>query len=79
MLFVADIREIGRSTKAWMDPDKFCPERFLAGGEAEGVGPVPGPKEIRMLPFGAGRRYCPGVGVGMVQVGCFLTALVREF
>lgn len=79
VLFAADIREIGRSTKAWMDPDKFCPERFLAGGEAEGVGPVPGPKEIRMLPFGAGRRYCPGVGVGMVQVGCFLTALVREF
>jgi len=39
--------------------DKFYPERFLAGGEAEGVGPVPGPKEIRMLPFRAGRRYHP--------------------
>ncbi|OEL28948.1 Cytochrome P450 89A9 [Dichanthelium oligosanthes] len=79
VLFVADIREIGRNRKAWTDPDEFCPERFLAGGEAEGVGPVPGPKEIRMVPFGAGRRYCPGVGLGMVHVGCFLAALVRVF
>ena len=32
------------------DPDEFRPERFLAGGEAEDVGPTPGTKEIRMMP-----------------------------
>jgi cytochrome P450 len=73
------IRDMARDSKDWADPDVFRPERFLAGGEAEGVGAVPGPKEIRMMPFGAGRRYCPGAGMGMMHVKCFLAALVREF
>lgn len=73
-------RDIGRDRNAWTDPDEFRPDRFLDGGEGEGVGPVPGPKqEIKMIPFGAGRRYCPGAGMGMLHIGCFLAALVREF
>jgi cytochrome P450 len=76
---ITDIHKIGRNSKVWTDPDEFRQERFLAGGEAEGVSPVPGPKEIRMVPFGAGRRYCPGVDLGMIRVGCILTALVRDF
>jgi cytochrome P450 len=76
---ITDIHKIGRNSKVWTDPDEFRPERFLAGGEAEGVSPVPGPKEITMVPFGARRRYCPGVDLGMVRVGCILTALVRDF
>jgi cytochrome P450 len=73
------IRDMARDRKDWTDPDEFWPERFLANGEAEGVGAVPGPKEIRMMPFGAGRRYCPGAGMGMVHIKCFLAGLVREF
>ncbi|TVU00709.1 hypothetical protein EJB05_53857, partial [Eragrostis curvula] len=69
--------DIGRDSKAWTDPDEFRPERFLAGNEADGVGPVPGRKEIRMMPFGAGRRTCPGAGFGMLHVKKFLAALVR--
>jgi cytochrome P450 len=46
------IGDIGRDSKMWKDPDEFRPERFMAGGEAEGVGPLPGRKEIRMMPFG---------------------------
>ncbi|KAF7020043.1 hypothetical protein CFC21_033168 [Triticum aestivum] len=71
--------DIGRDSKVWTDPDEFRPERFLAGGEAEGVGPLPGPKEVRMLPFGIGHRHCPGTSFAMLQVKCFLAALVREF
>ncbi|XP_052151772.1 cytochrome P450 89A2-like [Oryza glaberrima] len=73
------IGDIGRDGKAWKDPEEFRPERFMAGGEAEGVGPVPGPKEVRMMPFGAGRRSCPGMGVAVAHVGLFVAALVREF
>ncbi|KAF8688180.1 hypothetical protein HU200_042414 [Digitaria exilis] len=71
--------DIGRNGKVWTDPDAFRPERFVAGGEGECVGPIPGPKEIKMMPFGAGRRHCPGAGMGMVHIACFLAALVREF
>lgn len=73
--------DIGRDPKAWAAPGEFRPERFLPGGEAEGVGPLPGPnnREIRMMPFGAGPRYCPGMGLAMLHVKCFLSAMVREF
>ncbi|KAL6653104.1 hypothetical protein ACP70R_012029 [Stipagrostis hirtigluma subsp. patula] len=67
------------ASKTWTDPDEFSPERFLAGGEGEGVGPLPGQKEIRMMPFGVGQRSCPGAGLGLMYVKCFLAALVREF
>ncbi|XP_047042644.1 cytochrome P450 89A2-like [Lolium rigidum] len=70
---------IGRDSKTWPDPDEFRPERFLAGGEEEDVGPLPGPKEIKMMPFGAGPRYCPGMGLAMLNVKCFMAALVRDF
>ncbi|VAH40246.1 unnamed protein product [Triticum turgidum subsp. durum] len=71
--------DIGRDNKIWKDPDEFLPERFLTGGDEEGVGPLPGPKQIRMMPFGAGHRFCPGVGMAMVNMKSFLAALVREF
>ena len=49
--------DMGRDGKTWTDPEEFRPERFMAGGEAEGVGPLPGRKETtRMMPFGAGDR-----------------------
>jgi cytochrome P450 len=77
--FMFDAHQMGRDRVAWKDPDEFRPERFLAGGEGEDVSPVPGPKEIKMMPFGAGRRHCPGAGLSMITVGCFVSALVREF
>lgn len=72
--------DMGRDSKKWKDPNEFRPERFLPGGEAESVGPLPRRKETsRMMPFGAGHRFCPGVGLAMLMLKCFLAALVREF
>ncbi|KAM0823008.1 hypothetical protein ACQ4PT_071154 [Festuca glaucescens] len=67
-----NLGDIGRDNKTWTDPDRFRPERFLAGGEAEDIGPSPGPKEIRMMPLGAGHRHCPGMNMGMLNIKCFL-------
>uniref|UniRef100_A0ACD5ZXF8 Uncharacterized protein n=1 Tax=Avena sativa TaxID=4498 RepID=A0ACD5ZXF8_AVESA len=77
VLFI--LGEMGRDKKTWKDPDEFRPERFLPGGEAESVGPLPGRKETRMMPFGAGHRFCPGVGLAMAILKSFLAALVLEF
>ncbi|CAL5033852.1 unnamed protein product [Urochloa decumbens] len=72
--------DIGRDKKVWTNPDEFRPERLLDGGEGEGVSLVPGPKtEVKMMPFGAGRRHCPGVAMGMSHIKCFLAELVRGF
>uniref|UniRef100_A0A0E0KMD4 Uncharacterized protein n=1 Tax=Oryza punctata TaxID=4537 RepID=A0A0E0KMD4_ORYPU len=72
-------RDIGRDGKVWMEPDMFRPERFMADGEAEGVGSLPGPKEMRMMSFGAGRRSFLGMGIGMAHIGLFVAALMHEF
>ena len=76
------LERLGRNKTAWDDPDEFRPERFLAGGEGDGVSLVAAAGsagEIRMMPFGAGRRMCPGMGVAMLHLGYFVANLVREF
>ncbi|RCV44658.1 hypothetical protein SEVIR_9G394900v4 [Setaria viridis] len=69
--------EFGRDEKVWTAPLEFRPERFLDGGEGFDVD-ITGSKEIKMMPFGAGRRMCPGYTLGMLQVEFFVGSLVRE-
>lgn len=72
------VAEIGWDGELWDEPMEFRPERFLAGGEGEGVD-LTGSREIKMMPFGAGRRICPGLGLAMLQLEYFVANLVREF
>ncbi|CAN6300956.1 unnamed protein product [Urochloa humidicola] len=51
--------------------------RFLDGGEGCDVD-ITGSREIKMMPFGAGRRMCPGYTLGMLQVEFFVGSLVRQ-
>ncbi|KAM0930785.1 hypothetical protein ACQ4PT_000707 [Festuca glaucescens] len=74
-----NLGDIVRDKKTWTYPNEFRPERFFAGGVAEDIGVASGPKEIRMMPFGAGHRHCPGMSMGMLHIKYFLAALVREF
>ncbi|XBH61111.1 hypothetical protein VPH35_115613 [Triticum aestivum] len=66
----------------WADPDVFKPERFLASGGGETMNLVAAAgsaRKMKMMPFGAGRRICPGMGVAMIHIGYFVANLVREF
>ncbi|KAF8406253.1 hypothetical protein HHK36_008338 [Tetracentron sinense] len=45
---------IHRDPKVWVEPTKFKPERLVEGGEEEGY---------KLIPFGLGRRGCPGAGL----------------
>lgn len=60
---------IHRDTKLWVEPTKFMPERF-EGGEGEGY---------KLLPFGAGRRACPGAGLAKRIIGLTLGVLIQCF
>ncbi|XP_056159939.1 cytochrome P450 81Q32-like [Syzygium oleosum] len=60
---------IHRDPKLWDDPTSFKPERFENGE----VGPY------KFLPFGRGRRACPGAGLAQRIVSLGLSSLVQCF
>ncbi|KAI4999099.1 hypothetical protein ZWY2020_059852 [Hordeum vulgare] len=72
------VAEMGRDELEWERPMEFVPERFLPGGDGEGVD-VTGSREIRMMPFGVGRRICAGLGVAMLHLEYLVANLVKEF
>ncbi|XP_037488342.1 cytochrome P450 89A2-like [Triticum dicoccoides] len=66
---------IARDRTAWDNPDEFKPQRFLSCKDAsQGTDGT-----IKMMPFGGGRRMCPGRGVATLHLSYFTANLVREF
>lgn len=64
---------IGRDSQFWKDPEEFFPERFL-GNAIDFKG-----QNFEFIPFGAGRRECPGIHLGAVIVELALANLVYFF
>uniref|UniRef100_A0ACD5T9T9 Uncharacterized protein n=1 Tax=Avena sativa TaxID=4498 RepID=A0ACD5T9T9_AVESA len=62
----------------WPEPTRFRRERFLRNGEGEDLD-LTGSKEIKMMPFGAGRRMCPGIDVSLLHVNLLVATMVRAF
>ncbi|KAE8038751.1 hypothetical protein FH972_011228 [Carpinus fangiana] len=67
---------ISEDPKLWSDPEKFNPERFVSGKEDADITGVTG---VKMMPFGVGRRICPGLGMATVHVHLMLARMVQEF
>ncbi|CAN1246505.1 Cytochrome P450 89A9 [Linum grandiflorum] len=67
---------IGRDPKVWEDPMSFKPERFL--GDTNPFD-ITSSKEIKMMPFGAGRRICPAYELGILHLEYFLANLIWSF
>jgi cytochrome P450 len=72
------VGKIGRDGAAWSDPMEFKPERFMPGGDGEGAD-LTCTRELKMMPFGAGRRVCPGLAMAMLHLEYFVANLVKEF
>jgi cytochrome P450 len=68
---------IGRDPGSWEKPEEFVPERFVEGGAAAAVD-LRG-KDFQFVPFGAGRRICPGLNFGLATVEIMLANLAYCF
>ena len=65
---------IARDPNSWENPDEFVPERFLNSGGIDGK-----VRDFEFLPFGSGRRMCPGMGMGLLNVELAVANLVYSF
>ncbi|TKY63687.1 cytochrome P450 family 71 protein [Spatholobus suberectus] len=64
---------IHRDPKAWNDPDEFLPERFLDSTiDFRG-------QDFELIPFGAGRRICPGMPMAIASLDLILANLLISF
>ncbi|XP_047320834.1 cytochrome P450 76T24-like [Impatiens glandulifera] len=70
---LVNVWAIGRDPKVWEDPLVFMPERFLES-EIDFKG-----RDFRFIPFGYGRRSCPGMVLGDKMVHLLLTSLLLSF
>jgi cytochrome P450 len=71
------VAELGWDPNVWENPMEFKPERFLSGEDVDFD--LKGFKEIKMMPFGAGRRVCPAINIAMLHLEYFVANLVRDF
>jgi cytochrome P450 len=72
------VADVSMDETVWDRPEEFKPERFVNGGEGAGVD-LTGSREIKMMPFGVGRRICPGLGLALLHLEYFVANLVLEF
>ncbi|KAL9332789.1 hypothetical protein ACSQ67_002399 [Phaseolus vulgaris] len=64
---------ISHDSSVWKDPWAFKPERFM-DEEVSVMG-----SDMRLAPFGAGRRVCPGKNLGLATVHLWLAQFLHRF
>lgn len=72
---VLNLSKLHRDPSVWLDPEEFQPERFLTTHrdvDARG-------QHFQLLPFGAGRRSCPGITFALQMLHLALASFLHGF
>lgn len=68
---------IAHDPQVWENPLDFKPERFVAKEGAVEFSVLG--SDLRLAPFGSGRRVCPGKNLGLSTVMYWIATLLHEF
>ncbi|WCJ37114.1 cytochrome P450 family 71 subfamily B polypeptide 4 [Euphorbia peplus] len=70
---IVSVWAINRDPSIWTEPEKFWPERFKDNPiNYHG-------SYFEYIPFGAGKRICPGITLGVINLELFLANLLYHF
>jgi cytochrome P450 len=72
---ITNIWKIQTDPRIWSDPFKFEPERFLTTQKDVDVRG----QHFELIPFGSGRRACPGTSLGLQMVYLALASFLHMF
>ncbi|XP_060176862.1 premnaspirodiene oxygenase-like [Lycium barbarum] len=70
---MVNVYAMGRDPKYWEDAESFMPERFEQSS-VDFMG-----NNFEYLPFGSGRRMCPGISFGLINAYLPLAKLLYHF
>lgn len=72
---IVNLYKLNRDPRVWSDATEFRPERFLE--EHKDLDPKG--RYFEYIPFGAGKRMCPGVGFALQMLHLVLATLLHRF
>ncbi|ESQ47874.1 hypothetical protein EUTSA_v10022051mg, partial [Eutrema salsugineum] len=74
---VVNAYAVMRDPDSWEDPNEFKPERFLASSRSG----IEDERDhtLKYIPFGSGRRGCPGSNLAYIFVGIAIGVMVQCF
>lgn len=72
---LVNISKLQRDPKVWSDPDEFRHERFLTTQKHLDVRG----QNFEFIPFGSGRRVCPGISFALQVLQLNLATLLQSF
>ncbi|KAF8695087.1 hypothetical protein HU200_037696 [Digitaria exilis] len=72
---IINLWAIMRDPAVWTEPEAFVPERFVGATDAD----FRGKDLLEFMPFGAGRRACPGTPMATRVVTLLLASMLHAF
>ncbi|KEH29143.1 putative costunolide synthase [Medicago truncatula] len=72
-ILYVNVWAIQRDPNTWKNPEEFYPERFIESS-INFIG-----HDFELIPFGAGRRICPGMSMAVASLELILANLLYSF